>query len=184
MTRIHNAAVAGARLLLASLNVELDSEHFKDTPERVARSLRDLVTRQELKFTTFDNDGIDEMVICRNVPFYSLCAHHLLPFFGKAHVAYIPKDKLVGISKLARTVEYYARAFQIQEVLTKEIADRVENELHPLGVAVVLEAEHLCMTMRGAQKPGSLTTTSAMRGVFLNPEKHAREEFLRLIKEK
>lgn len=172
-----------AKRLLELLGQNLDNDHMRETPMRMVKALDELTTCAPFKFTVFPNDeGINEMVISTHIPFYSLCAHHLLPFFGFAHVAYIPQTKIVGISKLARCVEHYARGFQIQESLTHQVATRLEDELQPLGVAVVLEAEHLCMTMRGVQKPGAQTITSAMRGVFLDPEKHARQEFLKLIR--
>jgi len=169
--------------LLVYLGQDINNDHMHDTPKRVVKAFEELTTCEPFNFTTFPNDEqFNEMIISTHIPFYSLCAHHLLPFFGHAHIAYIPQDRIVGISKLARCVEHYARGFQIQESLTHQVASRLETELDPLGVAVVLEAEHLCMTMRGVEKPGAQTITSAMRGVFLDPQKLARNEFLKLIR--
>ena len=137
------------------------------------------------KITVFDNntDGIhyDQMIVDTGY-FFSHCEHHMVPFFGTVHIAYIPNGDIVGISKLARLVEVFARRLQVQERLTSQIADTIEQVLNPLGVAVVITAEHLCMTMRGVQKPGSKTTTSAMRGVFRDNTNNAREELLLLLK--
>ncbi|MDP6039421.1 MAG: GTP cyclohydrolase I FolE, partial [Candidatus Latescibacteria bacterium] len=124
-------------------------------------------------------DGLDSMVAMTDITFYSMCAHHLLPFWGRAHVAYIPTDQIVGLSKLARMVEYYARRPQIQERMTQQIAEYLEKELSPLGAMVVVDARHLCMEMRGVEKPGTWTTTSAVRGVF--QKRDTREEFLELM---
>lgn len=159
-----------------------DNEHLEKTPIRFAKMLHELTHPEEFDFTVFSNKlDVNEMVVVRDIPFYSFCAHHILPFFGKAHVAYIPDALMCGLSKIPRLVQYTAKGLWVQELLTDMIALRMEEELHPKGLAVVMEAEHLCMTMRGVQVPGSKTTTSSMQGVFLDPGKHARHEFLSLI---
>lgn len=156
------------------------------TPERVARSMRFLTRgyRQDpeevLKKAVF-TEAYDEMVLVRDIDIFSMCEHHLLPFFGKAHVAYIPDGKIVGLSKIARVVEVYARRLQVQERLTQQIRDAIQNVLNPRGVAVVIEARHMCMVMRGVEKLNSITTTSAMSGEFL-ASPSTRSEFLRLIR--
>ena len=157
-----------------------DSQHFSSTPQRFTRMLRELTTPESFVFTTFESD-IDEMVVLSHISFYTFCAHHIIPFFGEAHVAYVPNGKLCGLSKIARVVESCCRSLNVQEELTADIADFLEDKLEPKGVAVVMEAEHLCMTMRGVKAAGTRTTTSAMRGVFLDPTKDARPEFLQLI---
>jgi GTP cyclohydrolase I len=146
--------------------------------------LQELTAKDDFVFTVFDNENdVDEMIIIQDIPFYTLCAHHLVPFFGKAHVAYIPSDCIAGLSKFARAIRYMARGLWVQEQLTDAIAIYLEDHLRPRGLAVVLGAEHFCMSMRGAQVPGTRTTTSAMRGVFLDSSKGARSEFLNLIRE-
>lgn len=155
--------------------------HMERTPARFANMLLELTTPVAFEFTTFPST-IDEMVVVQDIPFYTLCAHHIIPFFGYAHVAYVPDGTIAGLSKFARTVKYFAKGLWVQEELTAQIADFLEQKLQPRGVAVVMQAEHLCMTMRGVQVPGAKTTTSAMRGVFLDPEREARAEFLSLIK--
>ena len=169
------------RILLEELGLDVEeSPHLQDTPHRVARMLKELTTPHEFNFTTFDNKDITHMVVVRDIPFYSLCAHHLLPFFGRGHIAYIPAGKLAGISKFARTVKHFSRGLNVQEELTEDIKNFLVENLEPVGVGVVLEGTHLCMAMRGVES-GHMTTTSAMQGAFLNPDKGAREEFLRLI---
>ncbi len=158
--------------------------HMKDTPKRWARSLKEMTTPQDFKFTTFEHDGDSEMVAVGPIKFYSLCAHHVLPFFGEAFVAYIPKGKVAGLSKLARVVKETSKGLWVQENLTTEIADLLEENLDPIGAAVVMKAEHLCMTMRGVKEPGARTTTSEMRGAFLTPTiegANPREEFFGII---
>jgi GTP cyclohydrolase I len=157
-----------------------DSEHLEGTPERFVKMLDELTTPEDFKFTTFASTH-DEMITVSPIPFYSLCAHHVIPFFGEAHVAYIPQGAIAGLSKIARTVKYFSRSLWVQEDLTWTIAEHLEERLSPLGVAVIMKAEHLCMTMRGVQSPGTKTTTSIMRGVFIDPKKEARHEFLRII---
>jgi len=161
-------------------------EGIKETPERVARMYAEIFSGlqkdpgKELK--VFHNEEHEEMVMVKDIPFYSICEHHLVPFIGKAHVAYIPtKGKVTGLSKLVRVVEGFAKRPQVQERLTSEIADTLMKRMNPKGVLVIIEAEHLCMSMRGVKKPGSLTVTSAVRGVFQKNEK-TRAEALALIK--
>jgi GTP cyclohydrolase IA len=171
------AAVAD---LLEALDLEIGEEAAANTPRRVAGMLAELLTPQPFKPTTFPNDeGYDEMVIARDITFVSICEHHMLPFHGVAHVGYIPRHRIIGLSKLARLVQYHARSLQIQERLTKQIADWLESELDPKGVGVVLEAEHQCMTIRGVQSVGTKTITSTMNGV-LRENGPSRAEFLKL----
>lgn len=157
--------------------------HLVDTPLRYAKALVDLTTPEQFTFTTFENiKKYDEMIVVSHVPFASLCPHHLLPYQGEAFVGYLPQGRIAGLSKLARTVAFFSKDLLTQEDLTCKIADFIEERLAPVfGVAVVLKAAHSCMSLRGAKVSGHLTTTSAMRGVFLSNEKHAREEFLALI---
>ncbi len=155
-------------------------EGLRDTPKRYVKFLKQFLSPDDFNFTTFDAEGTDEMIVQTNIPFYSLCEHHLAPFFGVAHVAYIPNGRIVGLSKLARTVELYTRRFQNQERITTQIAERLDAELNPLGVGVVLKAQHLCMAMRGVKKHDVYTTTSKMLNVF-KEEQNTRHEFLSLI---
>lgn len=182
----HEKIEQGVRLILEGMGEDPKREGLLDTPARVARAYEEMCgglyqDADELFRVTFDAE-CHEIVIVRDIPFYSMCEHHLLPFFGTAHVAYIPGDsgRVCGISKLARVVDVYAKRPQLQERLCAQVADAVERNLHPLGVLVVMEAEHLCMTMRGVRKPGSKTTTSAVRGVLKrNPA--TRAEAMSLI---
>lgn len=181
------AGVARAvRDLLCALGEDPDREGLAGTPERMARAYAEILSGAHedpaaALATTFDI-GHDEMVLVRDISFYSLCEHHLLPFFGTAAVAYVPADGTVtGLSKLARVVEGYARRLQVQERLTSQIADAIDEQLRPRGVAVVVEAEHLCMTMRGIHKPGSRTVTSALRGSMRSDER-TRAEALSLMR--
>ena len=170
---------AAADFLLA-LGIDLDDEARRDTPRRVARMFTELLTPQPFDATTFPNDGgYDELVVARDIPFHSLCEHHLLPFTGVAHVGYLPGERIVGLSKLARVVDHFARAPQVQERLTTQVAGWLERELAPKGVGVVLEAEHSCMTIRGVQKPGATTVTSALHGL-VRDDQRTRSEFLAL----
>jgi len=155
------------------------------TPERVAKSLRFLTKGyeqdpEELLMKALFTESYDEMVLVKDIDLYSMCEHHMLPFFGKAHVAYIPDGKIVGLSKIPRVVEVFARRLQVQERLTQQIRDAIQNVLNPRGVAVVIEATHMCMVMRGVEKQNSVTTTSAMSGDFMTSQS-TRSEFLRLI---
>lgn len=158
------------RLLLEGIGEDVSREGLVDTPDRIARMYAEIFSGMEedakqLLSKTFSVDN-SEMVLEKDIVFYSMCEHHMMPFFGRVHVAYIPKDKVVGLSKLARTVEVYAKRLQIQERMTGQIADAVMEHLEPYGVMVVVEAEHMCMTMRGVKKPGSKTVSIAVRGVF------------------
>jgi GTP cyclohydrolase I len=178
------AAEQAAADLLRALGADLQSEHLRETPRRVAATYGELLTPLPFSATTFPNDEhYDELVVVEGIPFQSLCMHHLLPFHGVAHVAYLPDDRLIGLSKLARVVELFARDLQLQERLATQIADWLEESLRPRGVGVVLEAEHLCMSLRGVQKPGARTVTSALRG-GVKDDPRTRAEFLSLIAEK
>jgi GTP cyclohydrolase I len=172
--------------LLREIDPEPEREGLVKTPERVARALRYLTKGYEQDPGSIINGALfnekhSEMIVVKDIDFYSLCEHHILPFFGRAHVAYIPRGRIVGLSKIARLVEVYARRLQVQERLTTEIADTIEEHLEPLGVAVVTEAEHLCMRMRGIEKQNSVVVTSAMRGAFQTNSK-TREEFMMFIR--
>ena len=163
---------------LEALGVDLTDESLQDTPRRVSAAFAELLTPLPFEPTTFPNtEGYDELVVARSIPFHSLCEHHLLPFTGVAHVAYLPGERIVGLSKLGRVVESFARRLQVQERMTVQIADWVEEFLQPRGVGVVLEAEHLCMSLRGVQKPGTVTVTSALHGL-VRDDARTRQEFL------
>src|SRR2546426_4413417 len=153
--------------LLTALGRDPQSAHLADTPRRVAAAYAEMLTPRSFNLTTFPNDeGYDELVLARDIPFHSLCRHHMLPFKGVAHVGYLPGDRILGLSKLARVVELFARRLQVQERLTKQVADWLEEHLRPKGVGVVIQAEHLCMSLRGAQAPGCRTVTSALHGLL------------------
>ena len=160
-------AEAAVTELLAAVGRDTDEPNLADTPRRVAAAYRELLDRSPLRLTTFPNeDRYDALVLVRDIPFTSLCAHHLLPFRGVAHVGYLPGDRLLGLSKLARVVEYFSRDLQLQERLTMQIADCLEAELTPGGVGVVIEAEHLCMSIRGVRAAGARTRTSRFTGAL------------------
>ena len=169
-----------ARSLLHALGADVKDESLADTPGRVARMYAEMLTPEPFDLTTFQNDeSYDELVIARNIRFHSLCEHHLLPFHGVAHIGYLPGERILGLSKLARVVELFAANLQVQERLTRQISNWLEEHLEPRGVGVVLEAEHLCMSLRGVSKPGVTTITSALHGlVRTNPR--TRDEFLTL----
>jgi GTP cyclohydrolase I len=168
--------------LLAAVGQDPSSEQLLDTPRRVAASYAELLTPVAFTPTTFPNDeGYDELVLVRAIPFSSLCQHHLLPFVGVAHVGYLPAGRILGLSKLARVVELFARGLEVQERLTVQITDWVDGNLRPRGVGVVLEAEHLCMALRGVRSLGTRTVTSAVRGV-LRDDPRSRQEFLSLAR--
>jgi GTP cyclohydrolase IA len=168
--------------LLAALGHDPSSEELRETPRRVAASYAELLHPEPFTSTTFPNDeGYDELVLAKAIPFRSLCQHHLLPFVGVAHVGYLPAGRILGLSKLARVVELFARRLQLQERLTKQVADWLHEELDPKGVGVVLEAEHLCMSLRGVRAAGSRTVTSALHG-RLRDDPRSRQEFLALTR--
>jgi GTP cyclohydrolase I len=175
-----DAAEGAAAAFLAALGVPLDTESLRGTPRRMARAYAELFTPRAFSLTTFPNDeGYDELVLARDLPFHSVCEHHLLPFAGVAHVGYLPGGRILGLSKLARIVEMFARAPQIQERLTVQIARWLSDNLQPKGVGVVLQAEHTCMTMRGVRAAGSRTVTSALLGTLLD-DARSRAEFFAL----
>jgi GTP cyclohydrolase I len=170
------------------LGEDVEREGLKNTPDRCAKAIQFLtqgynMDPDEIVKSALFNEDYNQMVLIKNIELYSLCEHHLVPFFGKAHIAYIPNKKIVGLSKIPRIVDVFARRLQVQERLTEQISDCLENNLQPEGVAVVIEASHLCMQMRGVEKQNSITTTSAFTGVFLKEEK-TRLEFMNLIQSK
>jgi GTP cyclohydrolase I len=176
----HGAVLCAARELLRALGADVDSEGLQETPRRMADAYTELLTPQPFRPTTFPNDdGYDELIVARAIPFHSLCMHHLLPFHGVAHIGYLPGERIIGLSKLGRVVELFARDLQIQERLTTQIARWLERELEPKGVGVVLEAEHMCMSLRGVQKFGARTVTSALHGL-VRDDARTRQEFLAL----
>jgi GTP cyclohydrolase I len=176
------AATDAARALLEALGADVEHENLRETPRRIAASLAEMLTPKPFEATTFPNDeGYDELVIARSIPFHSLCEHHVLPFYGVAHVGYLPGERIIGLSKLGRVVEMYARRLQVQERMTVQVARWLEGMLAPRGVGVVLEAEHLCMSLRGVHKPGTRTVTSALLGC-VRDDARTREEFLNLTR--
>ena len=174
------AAEAAAGDFLAALGVGLGAEGLRGTPGRMARAYAEMFRPRPFDLTTFPNDeGYDELVLARSLPVLSVCEHHLLPFVGIAHVAYLPGERILGLSKLARVVEHFARRPQVQERLTQQVADWLHSHLAPRGVGIVIEAEHLCMTVRGVQASGSTTVTSALHGL-LRQDAGSRAEFFAL----
>ena len=175
------AAELAAADLLAALGIDLDQDGLRETPGRMARAYAELFSARPFQLTTFPNDeGYDELVLARGIPFRTVCEHHLLPFAGVAHVGYLPDDRILGLSKLARVVEHFAARPQTQERLTRQIADHLEVNLRPRGVGVVLDAEHTCMTLRGVRAIGATTLTSALLGT-LRADSRSRAEFLSLV---
>jgi GTP cyclohydrolase IA len=176
----HEALQRAVGDMLGALGADVGADGLRDTPRRVAEAYAELLTPPAFRATAFPNeDGYDGLIVAQAIPFHSLCMHHLLPFRGLAHVGYLPDERIIGLSKLARVVERFARDLQIQERLTVQIADWLQAELRPAGVGVVLEAEHMCMSLRGVQQPGARTVTSALRGA-IRDDAHTRQEFLAL----
>jgi GTP cyclohydrolase IA len=176
------AAERAAADLIQALGADTGSESLEGTPRRIAAMYAELLSPAPFNATTFPNDGgYDELVVAREIQFHSLCEHHLLPFTGVAHVAYLPGERILGLSKLARVVDYFARSLQVQERLTTQVAGWLQRELEPKGVGVVIEAEHLCMSLRGVQKPGAKTVTSALHGL-VRDDARTRQEFLSLVR--
>jgi GTP cyclohydrolase I len=176
------AAEAAAAALLRALGAPLESPHLRETPRRMAAAYAEMLTVEAFDFTTFPNsEAYDELVLVEDIPVRSLCEHHMLPFVGVAHVGYLPDDRVLGLSKLARVVDLYGRRPQTQERLTKQVAEHLQRDLRPRGVGVVVEAEHTCMTLRGVRAPGARTVTSALLGT-LREDASARAEFLALTR--
>jgi GTP cyclohydrolase I len=175
-------AERAAAELLRALGARLDTDGMRDTPRRMVAAYTEMLTPRPFDMTTFPNDeGYDELVLVRDIPVASVCEHHFLPFMGVAHVGYLPGDRIVGLSKLARVVELFARRPQVQERLTTQVGDWLAEHLNPRGIGVVVDAEHLCMTLRGVQAPGTRTLTSTMRGT-LRADPRSRAEFLSLTR--
>ncbi len=180
---------AAVRMILEAVGEDPEREGLRDTPARVARMYGEILKGIGVDPTSvvrvFTEKDYDEMVLVKDIPLYSLCEHHMLPFVGKAHVAYIPQGgRVTGLSKLIRIVDMYARRLQVQERLTAQIADALEQQLNPMGVMVIIEAEHMCMSMRGVQKPGTSTLTSAVRGIFRTKMATRSEMMNLLVKDK
>ncbi|MDP2167329.1 MAG: GTP cyclohydrolase I FolE [Thermodesulfovibrionales bacterium] len=177
----------GVRLILEGIGEDLERPGLKDTPERVTKMYEEifsgLKTPAEEVLRPIKGESHDEMILVKDIPFYSVCEHHLLPFIGKAHIAYIPAGDIVGLSELVKVLEYFAKRPQVQERLTAQLADMIMQRLKPRGTMVVVDAEHLCMSMRGIKKPGSRTVTSAVRGIF-RTKASTREEMLELIRKR
>lgn len=178
----------GVRLILEGIGEDTERAGLKGTPERVARMYEEILsgieTPTEALLKSMEGESHDEMVLLKDIPFYSVCEHHLLPFIGKVHVAYIPSGgKIVGLSELVKSVEVLSKRLQVQERLTTQLADLIMNRLKPKGAMVVIDAEHLCISMRGVKRPGSRTVTSAVRGIF-RTKRSTREELLELIKKR
>lgn len=176
----------GVKLILEGIGEDTERAGLKNTPERVARMYQEifsgLETPTEELLKAIEGETHDEMVLLKDIPFYSVCEHHMLPFIGKVHVAYIPSGgKIVGLSELVKSVEVLAKRLQVQERLTTQLADLIMNKLKPKGAMVIIDAEHLCISMRGVKKPGSRTVTSAVRGIF-RTKQSTRDELLELIK--
>jgi GTP cyclohydrolase I len=176
------AAGAAARAMLVALGVDVRTEAMARTPERMAAGLAEMLTPRPFRMTTFPNDGgYDELIVARGIPVRSVCEHHLLPFIGTAHIGYLPGERILGLSKLARVAEHFSRRPQVQERLTTQVSTWLRDQLGAAGVGVVIEAEHLCMTLRGVQAPGTSTVTSSLLGV-LRDDPRTRAEFLALAR--
>jgi GTP cyclohydrolase I len=183
--KVTREIAAHIKSILGLLGEDVDREGLQKTPERVAKAMQFMTQGyfqdgETIVKSALFQEPYNHMVIVKDIELFSLCEHHMLPFIGKAHVAYIPKGEITGLSKIARVVETYARRLQVQERLTEQIRDCIQDSLHPLGVAVVIEAMHTCMSMRGVEKSNAITTTSAFSGIFLKSDK-TRNEFLKLI---
>lgn len=170
-----------AAAFLNSLGVDLASEHHRETPRRLAEAMRELTHREEFKFTTFQAKS-QNMITLGPIPFYTMCAHHTLPFHGNAWIGYVPEERIAGLSKFARAVGYVAKGFHVQEELTTELHDFLTEKLEPKGLAVVMKAEHMCMAMRGVRASGVITTTSEVSGVFADHNRTAKAEFMEWIR--
>ena len=179
--KIDKKELSAVKALLECIGEDVKREGLIDTPKRYVKFLKEFCTPEKFNFTTFQNEGSDRMIIVKDIPFFSLCEHHLAPFFGTASIAYIPNDKIVGLSKIPRTLDLFARKPQNQERIGKQVADYLMKQLNPKGVAVVIEARHLCVEMRGVEKHNVQTITSEMKGVFMD-DLNCRQEFLQLIK--
>jgi len=175
----HDAVERAARDLLRALGSDVDDEGLRETPRRVADAFTELLTPRPFRATTFPSEGYDGLIIARSIPFHSLCMHHLLPFHGVAHIGYLPGERILGLSKLARVAEMFARDLQVQERLTQQIADWLLASLDPVGVGIIIQAEHSCMSLRGVRASGSRTTTSALHGLLRSDER-TRAEFFAL----
>ncbi len=185
---MNNKKIAqGVRLLLEGIGEDLERPGLRDTPRRVAQMFTEIFDGLQSSgkglLKPMEGETHDEMIMLKDIPFYSICEHHLLPFFGKAHIAYIPSGGIVGLSELVKAVEHFAKRPQVQERLTKQLADMIMDEVRPKGCMVIIDAEHLCMSMRGLRKPGSKTVTSAVRGIFRSKQS-TRQEMLELLKKK
>jgi GTP cyclohydrolase I len=180
MERIVNDLEKNIKKMLSLIKQDPEREGLKDTPKRVAKAWIELTDQQNFNLTTFSSEGYDEMIISRNIKYYTFCEHHLLPFFGKAHIGYIPDKKIVGLSKLARTVEYYSKTLNTQEYFTDNIANKIEKALKPKGIGVVVEGRHMCQEMRGIKKEGNMIT-SCLKGIFRD-DLNVKKEFLSLVK--
>lgn len=177
---LEGAQLAALQMLIA-LGADVNDPTLRDTPRRMAKAYAELLTPRVFEMTTFPNDGnYDELVLATRIPFHSLCEHHLLPFVGTANVGYLPDQRILGISKLARVVEHFSRGLQVQERLTSQVANYIDDCLKPKGVGVVLSAEHTCMSLRGARCVGSTTVTSAVKGLLRSSER-SRSEFFSLV---
>ncbi len=168
------------RELIKAIDSNPDREGLQETPRRVAKFWKEFYGKEDFNVTTFENEGYDEMITQLNIPFYSMCEHHMLPFFGIAHIAYIPKDRIVGLSKLSRILDHFAHGLQNQERITTQVTDYLYDKLNPQGVAVVLRARHMCMEMRGIRKIGAETTTTTLKGVF-KTNQATRAEFFEIV---
>jgi GTP cyclohydrolase I len=167
--------------ILKQLGENIEREGLRETPKRYIKFMKEFLEPKIFNFTSFDAEGTDEMIVQTNIPFYSICEHHTAPFFGTAAIAYVPDKKIVGLSKLSRCLDLYANRFQNQERITTQVAERLNNELNPKGVAVSLKAQHMCMAMRGVKKHDTWTTTTKLIGIFKEDDK-ARAEFINYIK--